>query len=120
MFDHIQLKAKDLESSKRFYSAALAPLGFTLEYDADGMLGFGPKGSPALWLSEGEAHGPVHIAFTAKDRAAVRAFYAAAVPAGGKDNGAPGLRPQYHSNYYGGFVKDPDCNNIEAVCHLEE
>ena len=59
----------------------------------------------------------MHIAFAAKDRAAVKAFYAAALPAGGKDNGKPGLRPQYHANYYGGFVKDPDGNNIEAVCH---
>jgi catechol 2,3-dioxygenase-like lactoylglutathione lyase family enzyme len=120
MFDHIQIKVKDLQSSKRFYTAALAPLGFTKEYDGDGVIGFGPKGAPALWLAEGESRGPVHIAFTAKDRAAVRAFYAAALPAGGQDNGEPGLRPKYHANYYGGFVKDPDGNNIEAVCHQEE
>jgi hypothetical protein len=63
---------------------------------------------------------PVHIAFAAKDRAAVRAFYAAALPAGSQDNGAPGLRPKYHANYYGGCVKDPDGSNIEAVCHQEE
>jgi catechol 2,3-dioxygenase-like lactoylglutathione lyase family enzyme len=93
MFDHIQLKVRDLKSSKRFYTAALAPLGFTVEYDDDGLIGFGPKGAPALWLGEGESRGPVHIAFAAKDRAAVRAFYAAAVPAGGTDNGEPGLSP---------------------------
>ena len=120
MFDHIQIKVKDLQSSKRFYTAALAPLGFSVQYEGDGVLGFGPKNAPALWLAEGESHGPVHIAFAAKNRAAVRAFYAAALPAGGKDNGEPGLRPQYHANYYGGFVKDPDGNNIEAVCHDEE
>ena len=77
----------------------------------------GPKGAPALWLSEGKSGGPVHIAFAAKDRAAVRAFYVAALPAGGQNNGEPGLMPKYHANYYGGFVKDPDGNNIEAVCH---
>ena len=120
MFDHIQLKVRALQVSKKFYMAALAPLGFTVEYDDDGLVGFGPKGAPALWLHEGEPGGPLHIAFVANDRAAVRAFYAAALPAGGRDNGAPGLRPQYHANYYGGFVKDPDGNNIEAVCHQEE
>jgi len=83
MFDHIQLKVKDLKASKRFYTAALAPLGFTMEYEGDGLIGFGLKGAPALWLGEGESRGPVHIAFTAKDRAAVRAFYAASLPAGG-------------------------------------
>ena len=122
MFDHVMVKVKDLNSSKRFYTAALAPLGFSVQYDADGMLGFGPKDAPALWLAKakGETKGPVHLAFVAKDRAAVQAFYAAALPAGGKDNGKPGLRPEYHANYYGGFVKDPDGNNIEAVCHQEE
>ena len=97
MFDHIQLKVKDLKSSKRFYTAALAPLGFTMEYEGDGLIGFGLKGAPALWLGEGESRGPVHIAFTAKDRAAVRAFYAASLPAGGTDNGKPGLRPERNS-----------------------
>jgi catechol 2,3-dioxygenase-like lactoylglutathione lyase family enzyme len=122
MFDHVMVKVKDLNSSKRFYTAALAPLGFSVQYDADGMLGFGPKDAPALWLAKakGETNGPVHLAFVAKDRGAVQAFYAAALPAGGKDNGKPGLRPEYHANYYGGFVKDPDGNNIEAVCHKEE
>jgi catechol 2,3-dioxygenase-like lactoylglutathione lyase family enzyme len=122
MFDHVMVKVKDLNSSKRFYTAALAPLGFSVQYDADGMLGFGPKDAPALWLAKtkGEPNGPVHLAFVAKDRASVQAFYAAALPAGGKDNGKPGLRPEYHANYYGGFVKDPDGNNIEAVCHKEE
>ena len=120
MFDHILLKVKDLKASRRFYTAALAPLGFSVQYEDDGMVGFGPKDAPALWLSQGESRGSVHVAFVAKNRASVRAFYAAALPSGGKDNGAPGLRPQYHANYYGGFVKDPDGNNIEAVSHQEE
>ena len=120
MFDHIMVKVKDLNSSKRFYSAALAPLGFSVQYDADGIVVFGPKDAPALCLAKGEPTGPVHVAFVAKNRAAVKAFYDAALPAGGKDNGKPGLRPQYHANYYGGFVKDPDGNNIEAVCHRPE
>jgi catechol 2,3-dioxygenase-like lactoylglutathione lyase family enzyme len=120
MFDHIMLKVKDLKASKRFYTAALAPLGFAVEYEGDGMAGFGPKGAPALWLAQGEPNGPVHVAFVAKERDAVKAFHAAALPAGGKDNGKPGLRPEYHANYYGGFVKDPDGNNIEAVCHKEQ
>src|SRR5260370_35456754 len=104
MFDHIQLKVKDLKASKRFYTAGLAPLGFTVQYEGDGVTGFGPKGAPAFWLAEGESRGPVHIAFAAKDRAAVRAFYAAALPAGGTDNGKPGLRPDSAANYYGGRV----------------
>ncbi len=120
MFGHVQLKVKDLNASKGFYTVALAPLRFTVQYEGDRVLGFGTGGAPALWLAEGESRGPVHIAFAAKDRAAVRAFYAAALPAGGKDNGEPGLRPTYHANYYGGFVKDPDGNNIEAVCQQEE
>ena len=120
MFDHIQMKVKDLQATRRFYTAALAPLGLNMEFEGDGVIGFGPKGAPAFWLREGKPGGPVHIAFAAKDRAAVRAFYVAALPAGGKDNGEPGLRPKYAANYYAAFVKDPDDNNIEAVCHEEE
>src|SRR5260370_15007019 len=107
MFDHVMLKVKDLNSSKRFYIAALAPLGFSVQYEGDGVLGFGPKGAPALWLAQGEANGPVHIAFAAKDRAAVHAFYDGALPAGGNDNAKPGLRPQYHANSYCGMSKKP-------------
>jgi len=120
MFDHIQVKVKDLKSSNRFYAAALAPLGFTVQYENQAVAGFGPKGAAALWLSEGQSRGVVHIAFAAKDRDAVKAFYAAAIPAGGKDNGKPGLRPDYGANYYAAFVKDPDGNNVEAVCHKEQ
>jgi catechol 2,3-dioxygenase-like lactoylglutathione lyase family enzyme len=120
MFDHIQLKVKNLESSKRFYTAALAPLGFSVQYEGGGAVGIGPKGAPALWLGEGESRGAVHIAFAARDRDAVKAFYAAALPAGGKDNGKPGLRKDYSPTYYAAFVTDPDGNNVEAVCHKEE
>ncbi len=117
MLDHIGVKVKDLAASKRFYAAALAPLGFAVQYEDKSTLGFGPKGAPAFWLHQGESRGPAHIAFAAQDRAAVNAFHAAAVPAGGKDNGAPGVRPDYHAHYYGAFVVDPDGHNVEAVCH---
>jgi len=117
MLDHMGVKVKDLASSKRFYTAALAPLGFAAQYEDKSVAGFGPKGAPALWLHQGESRGATHIALAAKDRAAVDAFHSAALPAGGKDNGAPGLRPHYHANYYGAFVIDPDGNNVEAVCH---
>ncbi|MGH7864370.1 MAG: VOC family protein [Candidatus Binataceae bacterium] len=117
MLDHIGLKVTNLAASKRFYTAALAPLGYNVQYEGDGALGFGTKGAPAFWLGQGEQHGFAHIAFSAKDRAAVNAFHAAALPVGGKDNGAPGVRPDYHANYYAAFVTDPDGNNVEAVCH---
>lgn len=117
MFDHISLKVKNLSRSKRFYTGALAPLGHGVEYEDGSSVGLGPKGAPRLWLSVGEAKGPVHVAFAASNRAAVDAFHKAALAAGGKDNGAPGLRPQYHKHYYGAFVLDPDGNNMEAVCH---
>lgn len=117
MFDHLTVKVKDLKSSKRFYTAALAPLGFTVQYEDKQSVGFGPKDAPALWLYQGEPHGSVHVAFAAKDRAAVKAFYDAAMEAGARDNGAPRLRPDYHADYYAAFVKDPDDNNVEAVCH---
>jgi catechol 2,3-dioxygenase-like lactoylglutathione lyase family enzyme len=82
--------------------------------------GFGSQGKPYFWFGVGEDVARAHVAFAAKDRASVDAFYKAAMAAGGKDNGAPGLRPHYHENYYGAFVLDPDGHNIEAVCHLPE
>src|SRR5438093_348842 len=87
MLDHLGVKVKDLASSRRFYTAALAPLGFTVQYEDEAAVAFGPQGAPAFWLGQGEPRGSAHIAFAAKDRAAVKAFHAAAVPAGGKDNG---------------------------------
>jgi catechol 2,3-dioxygenase-like lactoylglutathione lyase family enzyme len=112
MYDHIGLKVKDIDASIRFYEATLAPLGFA----RDGS-GFGPKGAPALWLYEGGGKSAgTHVAFAAKDRGAVDRFHEAGVKAGGKDNGAPGLRADYSPTYYAAFLVDPDGNNVEAVC----
>ena len=112
MYDHVGLKVKDIDASTRFYEAALAPLGFV----RDGS-GFGPKGAPALWLYEGGGKSAgTHVEFAAKDRGAVDRFHSAGVKAGGKDNGAPGLRADYSPTYYAAFLVDPDGNNVEAVC----
>jgi catechol 2,3-dioxygenase-like lactoylglutathione lyase family enzyme len=137
VLDHISLRVADSERSKKFYVAALAPLGFTFAMEsASSGAGFRRDGIPAFWVKQGEPHrssdpataeepgscgGPaVHVAFASMDRAAVDAFHHAALAAGARDNGAPGLRPQYHANYYGAFVLDPDGYNIEAVCHRAE
>jgi catechol 2,3-dioxygenase-like lactoylglutathione lyase family enzyme len=115
MFDHVGLRVRDARASARFYTALLKPLGFVAE---EGGTGFGPPGAPALWLhetKEGGEHG-VHLAFRAADRAAVDRFHAAGLAAGGRDNGRPGLRPDYGANYYAAFLVDPDGNNAEAVC----
>jgi catechol 2,3-dioxygenase-like lactoylglutathione lyase family enzyme len=126
--DHLGLSVADYGNAKRFYTAALAPLGLRLgrEYrkavtgDFDvGM--FGPGGQSMLILAGGgKATPPVHLAFRAPDRASVDAFYKAAMTAGGTDNGPPGIRSHYHANYYAAFVLDPDGNNIEAVTHAPE
>jgi catechol 2,3-dioxygenase-like lactoylglutathione lyase family enzyme len=124
VLDHVGFPVSDYARSRAFYERALAPLGYVLvmevrqdEHDALAA-GFGASGKPDFWIGgEGGLNKPVHIAITAKDRAAVDAFYRAAIAAGGRDNGAPGLRPHYHPNYYGAFVLDPDGHNIEAVCH---
>jgi catechol 2,3-dioxygenase-like lactoylglutathione lyase family enzyme len=121
MIDHITLHVKDYQTSKRFYLAALAPLGYELimEFGIHGGLGVG--GKPDLWLGSVPAGATVahssHVAFVAADHASVDAFYEAALAAGAKDNGPPGPRPHYHAKYYGAFVIDPDGHNIEAVCH---
>jgi catechol 2,3-dioxygenase-like lactoylglutathione lyase family enzyme len=123
MLDHVGFPVSDYVRSKAFYLGALAPLGYGLvmEISPGQACGFGPTGRPQFWIATGKpVQGQVHFAFAAKDRAAVRAFYDAALKAGGKDNGAPGLRPQYHADYYGAFVLDPDGHNVEAVCHLPE
>lgn len=123
MLDHISIAATDLKRSKAFYDAALAPLGiqvlWPVEPEADAY-GYGETGTrkPYFWLAEGgRTTDRLHVAFAVERRALVDAFYQAALAAGGKDNGPPGLRPQYHPNYYGAFVLDPDGLNIEAVCH---
>jgi catechol 2,3-dioxygenase-like lactoylglutathione lyase family enzyme len=120
MLDHIGLVISDYAKSKRFFEAALAPLGYTLIMEFGTVGGFGAGGKPDFWIAQGSAVPPVHVAFASPNRATVDEFYKAAIAAGGRDNGAPGLRPQYHANYYGAFVYDPDGNNIEAVCHRRE
>jgi catechol 2,3-dioxygenase-like lactoylglutathione lyase family enzyme len=115
--DHITVRVRDVEASRRFYEAALAPFGIrTVAYEGD-ELGFGPEGSEDFAITGGEPSAPLHIAFLALDPATVDAFHAAALEAGGRDNGVPGRRPQYHERYYAAYVLDPDGNNVEAVCH---
>jgi catechol 2,3-dioxygenase-like lactoylglutathione lyase family enzyme len=133
MIDHLGLSVRDLAASKAFYDAAFAPLGVEVVMSVGAeltgrsdVLGYGPSadgrdiqaGKPSFWIGEGDGlTGPLHICFTAQTRDAVDAFHAAALAAGGTDNGPPGLRPHYHPNYYGAFVFDPDGRNVEAVCH---
>jgi catechol 2,3-dioxygenase-like lactoylglutathione lyase family enzyme len=117
MIDHIGIQVSDLERSITFYTKALAPLGYTLIMKFEQFAGFGVGGKPDFWVGKGVAKQPIHVAFRATGRAVVREFYTAAIAAGGKDNGAPGMRPHYHEHYYGGFVTDPDGHNVEAVCH---
>ena len=119
MLDHAGLNVRDIAEAKRFYEEALAPIGYAVGHDGGSYLGFrSPEGQFDFWLAQrGEPSTGTHLAFRAGDRAAVDAFHEAALAAGGKDNGAPGLRPHYHANYYGAFVIGPDGHNIEAVCH---
>ena len=123
MIDHIGFAVSDWARSKSFYDQALAPLGAALlfmvpeEHTQGAKVGGYGRERPVFWLHEGPRQSPQHIAFTARSRAEVDAFYKSAIAAGGKDNGGPGLRPHYHANYYGAFVFDPDGHNIEAVCH---
>jgi len=125
MIDHLSVVVSDYAKSKAFYSQALAPTGHSrlieLPATQNGQkesAGFCHADGSDIWISQGDAiKPPIHIAFRVSTRAAVDAFYKAAIAAGGKDNGAPGLRPRYHPNYYGAFVLDPDGHNIEAVCH---
>ena len=124
MIDHVGFPVSDYERAKAFYLKALAPLGYGLIMEVDQTdnpakaAGFGIGGKPDFWIGgEGGLNHILHVAILAEDRAAVDAFYRAALAAGGRDNGAPGVRAHYHPNYYGAFVLDPDGHNIEAVCH---
>jgi catechol 2,3-dioxygenase-like lactoylglutathione lyase family enzyme len=124
MIDHTGVSVSDFQKSKAFYVKALAPLGYQVikELPADiapqGVLGLGVPPFPDFWLAGGKPNSPpVHVAFRAQERAQVDAFYKAAMAAGGRDNGPPGIRAHYHPGYYGAFVLDPDGHNIEAVCH---
>ncbi len=125
MIDHIGIRVSDGTKSKAFYEQALAPLGYGAVKSFGPVTGFGaakagPGPNATFWI-DGRPNPAkidlVHIAFRAKGRAEVRAFYEAALAAGGKDNGPPGMREHYHEDYYGAFVTDPDGHNIEAVCH---
>ena len=128
MIDHTGVIVSNYEKSKQFYLKALAPIGYSLlaevtaeQTGGESAAGFGVAPKPDFWIGSGTPNvPPIHIAFSVPNRALVDAFYAAAMHAGGRDNGAPGLRPHYHPNYYGAFVLDPDGHNIEAVCHLPE
>jgi catechol 2,3-dioxygenase-like lactoylglutathione lyase family enzyme len=121
IIDHIGLNISDAAKSRAFYSACLAPLGIRSVMEFEDWSGFGRDNKPEFWFGPGEeANKPMHIAFSADSRAKVDEFYKAAIAAGGKDNGAPGIREEYHPNYYGAFVFDPDGHNIEAVCHKPE
>ena len=128
MIDHIGLAVSNMERAKAFYLKALKPVGIGVlmevsaeETGGDAHAGFGKENKAFFWIGTGDKpKGGVHVAFTAQTRADVDAFYHAALAAGGRDNGAPGLRPFYHAHYYGAFVFDPDGNNIEAVCHRPE
>jgi len=127
MLDHIGFMVADYAASKDFYTRVLAPLGYGLVMEVTPEMtgvpdarhaGFGPEGKPAFWIGTGKALAPgLHVAFLSDTRGAVDAFHAAALAAGARDNGAPGLRPHYHPDYYGAFVIDRDGHNIEAVCH---
>ncbi len=118
IIDHVTFKVTNRAASKAFYDKAFAPLGITLAAEFKGIAGYGKNGKPEFWFAQGDKpQSPMHFAFSADTRAHVDEFYRAAIAAGGKDNGPPGLREHYHPGYYGAFVLDPDGHNIEAVCH---
>ncbi len=126
MLDHVGIAVRDAERSRAFYDAALAPLGITLLMTVDAetsdsggtVYGYGRNDHPFYWFGDNEKVGKgFHVAFVVESRDRVDAFHAAALAAGGNDNGAPGLRPHYHPTYYAAFVLDPDGHNVEAVCH---
>ena len=121
IIDHIGIAISDYDQSKEFYTKVLAPLDIKLVAEDQGWAGFGKNGKPDFWFgTDKKTQSPMHIAFIAESREKVNQFYEAAIAAGAKDNGKPGIRAIYHSDYYSAFVIDPDGHNIEAVCHREE
>jgi len=118
MLDHVSLSVTDTARSQAFYAKALGPLGYKLVSEYEGGFGIGQEGGSTIWVAQGPAQKPIaHLAFRAEDRRQVDAFHKAALAAGAKDNGKPGLRENYSPTYYAAFVLDPDGNNVEAVCH---
>ena len=123
MLDHVSIQCADPTASAAFYDAALAPLGGKRVMEFGPVIGFGVPPMPDFWIGPhetGDGFRESHLAFTAPDRAAVRAFFEAAVAAGAEVLHEPRVWPEYHPNYYGAFVRDPDGNNVEAVCHTPE
>ncbi len=133
MIDHISIGVSDLGKAKSFYDTVLKPLGYgcvyTVDVPGEGVIahGYGEADKPSFWIgkperldSDANAKGGTHVAFQAKSRKSIDEFHAAALKAGATDNGAPGLRPHYHPDYYGAFAYDPDGNKIEACCHHPE
>ena len=123
VLDHLSIQCADPPASAAFYDAVLAPLGGARVMDFGDVIGYGLPQRPRFWigpLTTGEPNREVHIAFQAPDRATVRAFFAAAVECGAAVLHEPRVWPEYHPTYYGGFVRDPDGNNVEAVCHAPE
>jgi catechol 2,3-dioxygenase-like lactoylglutathione lyase family enzyme len=116
MIDHTAVNVTDLDAAKAFYAKALNPLGYSLAFESGEFLGFGDAHGMDLGVVRRDPVGGAHVAFKCDDHATVDAFHAAAVAAGGSDNGPPGIRAHYHEHYYGAFVLDADGNNIEAVC----
>ncbi|MGG6897083.1 VOC family protein [Rhizobium sp. BR 315] len=121
MLDHVTIGVRNLERSKIFYDAILRPLGIERLYaEGETFAGYGIGGKAFFWIGERDVpQTGAHVAFSAENREFVDEFHRVAILAGGTDNGAPGLRPHYHPNYYGAFILDPDGHNIEAVCHLK-
>jgi catechol 2,3-dioxygenase-like lactoylglutathione lyase family enzyme len=127
ILDHVGINVSDFDRAKAFYAKTLAPLGISLVMEFGKAAGFGRGGKPELWIGEGKTTyqtdeqlrsiTPIHVCLKAKSRDEVDAFHRAALAAGGKDHGAPGLRPEYHAGYYGVFALDPDGHNVEAVFH---
>jgi len=121
VFDHIGIGVSDLKASRAFFLEALAPLGVGVVMEVSDAIGLGQDRKPSFWLGQASSKpAPLHLAFTADNRAQVDDFHRRALAAGGKDNGPPGPRPHYHAHYYAAFVVGPDGHNIEAVCHKPE
>jgi catechol 2,3-dioxygenase-like lactoylglutathione lyase family enzyme len=118
MIDHVSVRVQDFPRLVAFYREALAPIGYQVLMEYPGAVGLGADGKPDLWLMKTEQSlNPTHVALAAPEREPIDAFYAAGLAAGGSDNGPPGLRLDYHPTYYAAFVRDPEGNNIEVVCH---